>query len=162
MQFDWSKCVTISRWSPFGVLKRLVGLLLPLASLSCRDSLQRKVSNPVIVLAVLMTTPEHNLHSLGHLNRLVYEKLLGALYHKDLLSPEKARLFSGLTSTMQWTPLQGIRLIANYKIHHISAQILVKICTYHVIRMLEKSFKFEPNLSSGFNFEPNLSKGFNL
>jgi hypothetical protein len=43
--------------------------------------------NPVIVLAVLMTTPEHNLYSLGHLNRIVYEKLLGALYLKDLLSP---------------------------------------------------------------------------
>ncbi len=96
------------------------------------------MSNPVIVLAILMTTPEHNLHSLGHLNRLVYEKLLGALYHKDLLSPKKARHLSDPTSTMQWAPLLGIGLIANYKIHHISAQILVKICTYHVIRMFQK------------------------
>lgn len=52
----------------------------------------QNLSNPVIVLAVLMTTAEHNLHSLlGHLNRLVYEKLLGALYHKDLLPPKKSK-----------------------------------------------------------------------
>jgi hypothetical protein len=48
--FDWSKWVSISRPSPFGVLKRLVGLLLPLASLSCRDSLQRKVTRLFLLL----------------------------------------------------------------------------------------------------------------